>query len=64
MKIKKLTLKKLTLTKLQLLKFQSYKTKNSVIKSIDGLELRLKQLLHVVSLYHLNNKRILFIFSP
>ena len=59
MKIKKLKLKKQLLTSLALKKFQVYKT-----ISFYKLELKFKQILHVISHYHLNKKKILFIGLP
>ena len=59
MKIKKLKIKKTLLTSLALKKFQVYKT-----ISLNKLELKFKQILHVISHYHLNKKKILFIGLP
>lgn len=59
MKIKKIKSKKYSLLELTLKKFQLYK-KNS----IHNLELKFKQILYIISSYHLSGKKILFIGLP
>lgn len=66
MKLKTLKTKRYTLLRLHLLRFQTYKclNKKSFFNSIKHLELRLKQILQLIYLYHYNNKKILFIGFP
>jgi len=67
MKLKKIKIKKYTLLKLHLIKYQAYKTnsRNATKSSaVNCLELRLKQALNLIHLYHSSNKRILFIGFP
>lgn len=59
MKITKLKTKKQLLFELFLKKFQTYKT-----DSFSKAELKFKQVLHIISDYHLNKKKILFIGMP
>jgi hypothetical protein len=66
MKLENFKIKKYTLLKLYLLKYQAYKVnfKNTTTKTIDSIELCLKQSLNLIYLYHSGNKRILFIGFP
>lgn len=67
MKLKKFIVKKHTLLKFHLIKYQAYKNrlkKDANFKLIDNLQLRIKQALNLIHLYHFNNKRILFIGFP
>lgn len=59
MKIKNLKSKKQLLLALALKKFQVYKS-----TSFFNVELKFKQVLHIISDYHLNKKKILFIGLP
>ena len=63
MKLKNFKVKKYTLLKLYLLKYQAHKInfQSSTSKTIDYIELCLKQALNLIYLYHSSNKRILFI---
>lgn len=64
MKTKNLKTKKFTLLHLHLIKFQAYKQKNLCFNSLNLLELKIKQILQIIALYHSNKKRILFIGFP
>jgi|TARA_B110000967_G_C18901297_1_gene575453 hypothetical protein len=66
MKLKNFKVKKYTLLKLYLLKYQAHKInfQSSTSKTIDYIELCLKQALNLIYLYHSSNKRILFIGFP
>lgn len=67
MKLKNQNIKKYTLTKLYLSKYQAYKNNlNDFVnsKTLDNLELNFKQILNLIHLYHLSNKRILFVGFP
>jgi ribosomal protein S2 len=66
MKLKNLKIKKHTLLKLHLLKYQAYKnnSKSFINRTVDHLELSLKQALNLIYSYHSSNKRILFIGFP
>ena len=66
MKLKNLKIKKYTLLRLNLIKFQTYKCKNkhTFFNSVNQLELKIKQILQLIYLYHYNNKRILFVGFP
>lgn len=66
MKLKNFKIKKYTLLKLYLLKYQAHKInlKSFAGKTVDSIELCLKQALNLIYLYHSSNKRILFIGFP
>jgi|TARA_B110000261_G_scaffold164681_1_gene216178 hypothetical protein len=67
MKLKNFKIKKYTLLKLHLIKYQTYKLSTRDVpklNAVDYLELRLKQALSLIHLYHSSNKRILFIGFP
>lgn len=65
MKIEKIESTSYKLLKLNLIKSKVLK-KNHYLKNIklDDIEMRLKKALYVIYLYHINNKRILFVGNP
>jgi hypothetical protein len=65
MKIKKIQSKNYKLLKFNLIKSKILK-KNHYKKSIklEEIEIRLKKALNIIYLYHINNKRILFVGNP
>lgn len=58
--------KKYLLTKFYLLKYQAYKQKKFYFFNInlEQLNIKIKQALKIIYLYHINNKKILFIGFP
>lgn len=65
MKIRKLEQKNYKLLKFKLIESKIYK-KNHFIENItlEDIEFRLKKILHLIYLYHISNKKILFIGNP
>ena len=66
MKLKTIKTKKYTLIKLYLLKYQIHKkvTNFNIFAQIDSLEINVRHVFKLILLYHLKNKKILFIGFP
>lgn len=66
MKLKIFKTKKYTLIKLYLLKYQTYKKTIdfNILAQIDCIEIYIRQALKITRLYHLQNKKILFVGFP
>lgn len=65
MKLEKINLDSYKLLKIQLIKSKVYKKKHyfQALK-LEDIKYRLKKALYVIYLYHMNNKRILFVGNP